>query len=350
MFQSYLRPVRYVRHLFWPLALPFMAVTAFRNLMFDLGLLRSKTFPVPIICVGNLEVGGSGKSPLVLHIAKTLRSHRLQVAILSRGYGRSGSGFLLVSEGSTAQEVGDEPLQAKLRLPDVMVAVCADRQVGITRLMQLDSPPHVIVMDDGFQHRWVRPSFSVVTTPASLPFWCNFHLPVGTLRESSSGSKRADALVITGCEDLLDPDFFHGPVFHVGHSAGQPVHFSGSVAELAPSDKIVLLSGIARPERFYNSANGTYSVLAHERYPDHHMFTHADMLRLRDVFHRFGPDTKAVLITEKDAARLRHSAYLNCLENIPVYVLPIGLVWESDDEKRFNQLILSNAGADKGDR
>jgi tetraacyldisaccharide 4'-kinase len=344
MIQSYLRPVRAVRHLLWPLALPFMAITALRNLMFDLGLLRSRAYPVPVICIGNLEVGGSGKSPLVLHVAAHLLSIGKRVAVLSRGYGRNGSGFINVEIDSDAKDVGDEALQAKLRLPDITVAVCENRRTGIARLLLSAVPPDVIVMDDGFQHRWVRPSFSVIVTPSSLPYWHNFPMPVGTLRESRHNACRADALVITGHECVARPNNFRGPIFQVRQMAGLPVHFHGKRVDLKPEDKIILLSGVARPERFETSAKSVFEVLAHERHPDHHVFTRADMLRLRNVFHSFDPDIKAVLTTEKDAARIRQNPHLHCLDKIPIYVLPVKLDWPQDDEERFNQLIFSNAG------
>ena len=162
------------RHLLWPFAIVYGIFVWLRNRLFDFGVLPSKEFAVPIICVGNLETGGTGKSPLVNYVVQVLANNGRSVAVLSRGYGRLTKGFRLVSVSSLASEVGDEPLQLKRRLPKVNVAVCENRVQGIEKLLASSQKPDVIVMDDGFQHRWVKPSLSILVTPSRNPFWKNY--------------------------------------------------------------------------------------------------------------------------------------------------------------------------------
>jgi tetraacyldisaccharide 4'-kinase len=329
--------------------LAYGAVLRLRNAFFDLGIFRSMSFPIPIISVGNLEVGGTGKSPLSLHICNLLLVKGFRVALLSRGHGRSSSGFIIVEVESDAHLVGDEPLQAKLRYPELQVAVCEDRREGIRELLRRNDPPSVILLDDAFQHRWVKPTLSIITSPSSRPFWKNFLLPVGSLREPASGSKRADILVLTGDGNEIKDVCFAGGVFRCSVISGLPVHFSGKIIPLHFGDSVVLLSGIANAERFVASAKQHFSLLAEQCHSDHHRFTANDILRLRERFHSFAPAAKAILITEKDAARLRNNAHLALLNDIPVYYLPIGLKWNDNGEKRFENLILDHVDANKRD-
>lgn len=334
------------RHLLWPVAWLYGAAVALRNLMFDIGLLRSTSFDLPVISVGNLEMGGTGKSPLVLHVCQVLLEQGMSVALLSRGYGRSSRGFLVVDEKGTASDLGDEPMQAKLRFPDLTVAVCESRAEGVRRLLSAQNAPEVIVLDDAFQHRWVMPSLSLLITPGAEPFWHNSLFPVGSLREWASGAQRADALVLAGRCDGIVP--FSGPVFRLGAHRSEPQPFINSQEPLKHGDRVLLMSGIARPWRFRESAAQVFQVLEHQAHPDHHRFTKHDIIALRDAFHSFDPPPSAVVITEKDAARLHNGPFIPMLEGMPVFTLRIFLEWEDNDETEFNQLILKHAGADKG--
>lgn len=338
------------RHLLWPIALIYGAVLSVRNLLFDIGLLRSRKFDVPVIAVGNLEMGGTGKSPLVLHICGHLLRKGLRVAMLSRGHGRSTRGFLLVDENGTATVVGDEPMQAKLRFPDLTVAVCESRVDGIGKLLSFKNAPQVIVLDDAFQHRWVRPGLTILVTPADRPFWQNHLFPVGTLREWASGADRADALVLTGKEAAANNMAFDGRTFRLRASCTEPIAMFGTSLQLNGGDRVLLLSGIARPERFRHTAQQSFKVLAHHTHSDHHVFTEKDLLGLRDAFHSFDPSPKAILITEKDAARLHNGPFTSLIKDLPVLILPIHLEWNGDDEQHFNQLIAQHAESNKRDR
>lgn len=312
-----------------------------RNLFFDIGVLPSKKFDVPVICVGNLETGGSGKSPLVNYIVMLLTSNDQRVAVLSRGYGRSTRGFRSVEGNSTALEVGDEPLQAKKRFPAVTVAVCEDRVKGIEQLLRMEPAPQVIVMDDGFQHRWVKPSFSILVTPSRQPFWKNHLLPVGTLREAKTQRKRADVVVVSNSNGKLDiPHGLTASVFHSRIALGELIQFSGDELSVSEIRDVVLFSGIAHAERFEESVSQEYNVRRHLKFPDHHNYATSDLLSLRKL-DSFGPAVNAVITTEKDAVRLSNIIILDELKNVPIFYLPIHHVF-GEKASEFNKMILEH--------
>lgn len=313
------------RHLLWPFTILYGIGVWFRNRLFDFGVLSSKDFDVPIICVGNLESGGSGKSPLVNYIINLLAQNGRNVAVLSRGYRRISKGFLLVSETSSALEVGDEPLQAKRRFPNTIIAVCEDRVKGIEHLLACHPKPDVIIMDDGFQHRWVKPSMNILVTPSSKPFWKNKLLPVGTLREGKSESKRADVLVVSSSDKNQElSSFFEGKVFATKTVSEALVQFSGAKMSTEEINEVVIFSGIANESRFEESVANYHKVLKHLKFNDHHIYSSSDLFPLRKL-DSFGAAVNAVVTTEKDAARLANSTILEELKDVPMYYLPINI-------------------------
>ncbi|MGB0917542.1 MAG: tetraacyldisaccharide 4'-kinase [Flavobacteriales bacterium] len=312
-----------------------------KNRLFDFNLLSSKEFDEPIICIGNLEAGGTGKSPLVHFTTKTLLKNDLNVAVLSRGYGRTSKGFWLVEVSSIADEVGDEPLQAKLRFPQAIVAVCEDRVEGVKRILESSPKVDVVVMDDGFQHRWIKPSLNILTTPASLPFYQNSLLPVGSLREAKYEAKRADALVFTGGKNEAENNF-KGQTFSSNAVAGALIQFAGRKVETDAVKKVVLLSGIANSKRFENSAAVHYQTLHHLNLNDHHRYEKKDLQNLMEIYNSFGAAADAVITTEKDAARLMNSPFLKELKETPVFYLPVDVEFIGSDKKEFQKMILAH--------
>ena len=328
------------RHFLWPFAILYGLGVWFRNKLFDFGMLSSKQFELPIICIGNLETGGTGKSPLVHYAVKTLMNAGLKVAVLSRGYGRSSTGFKLVEVNSLSTEVGDEPLQTKLRFPDATVVVNENRVNAVKQLLNLEVKIDIVVMDDGFQHRWVKPSLNILTTPSSFPFWQNAMLPVGTLREAKNESKRAKALVLTGGEKTSEPQF-DGQIFNSKLASGKPVQISGEVFDIELKANVVLLSGIANSHRFKSTASQRFVVLHHSQFRDHHQYTTKDIQNLREIYNNFGTAAQAVLTTEKDAVRLINSPLLKELKHIPVFYLPIDVEFIGSDQQEFDKMILA---------
>ena len=328
------------RHILWPFAIAYGLVVWLRNRLFDFGVLPSKQFEIPIICIGNLETGGTGKSPLVHYTVKTLQDSGLDVVVLSRGYGRSTSGFRLVGTEDVTTDVGDEPLQIKLRYPNTDVVVCENRVEGVKQVLNSSFNVDVIVMDDGFQHRWIKPSVSILATPASFPFWKNALVPVGFLREAKRESKRARALVLTGgkAESKVQ---FDGQVFSSIVVSSDPIQLNAPSVSLTSESSIILLSGIANSERFENSVSERFNTIHHSRFSDHHQFSIKDLQNLREIYNSFGAAVQAIITTEKDAVRLRNSPLLNELDGIPVFYLPIDIEFLGNDKQAFDKMILA---------
>lgn len=327
------------RHLLWPLALLYGFVVGIRNWLFNLGVLKSTKFDIPVICIGNLETGGTGKSPLVLNTIGILANSGLKPVLLSRGYGRDTKGFLEVHSTDKAIEVGDEPLQAKLRFPQIPVVVCEDRVKAIRKIIS-DFDVDVVVMDDGFQHRWVKPSLSVLATRSEFPFWENQLLPVGTLRESKSAYNRSDAVVLTSGSRKASS--LNKPVYSSLITNQGLVQVSGVSKPVNTVKSVLLVSGIANPSRFKDAMSKDFTVLEHTEFSDHHAYSRTDIELLLKKIDSFGTSADAVVITEKDAARLANTQLLDILKDTPVFYLRISLEFDPKDAEEFEKLIVDN--------
>ncbi|MDP6908690.1 MAG: tetraacyldisaccharide 4'-kinase, partial [Flavobacteriales bacterium] len=327
------------RHFLWLFAILYGSVVWMRNRLFDFGILPSRKFNIPIICVGNLEAGGTGKSPLVMYLVKLMHSNGIEVATLSLGYGRKTTGFILADENSSVSEIGDEAKQLKTRFRDVPVAVCENRVEGVKSLMDSPQKPEVIIMDDGFQHRWMKPSLSILTTSGTFPFWKNHLLPVGTLRESREEVKRADILIVPNTRGGEASSHFNGSIFSTETKWKDPIRIHGSEDGLQDlkKKKVILLSGIGNPRRFENTAGKLFDVVDHVTYSDHHVYTQTEFKSLRKKLDRYGAAVSGVLTTEKDAMRLMGSPVLNELGQSAVFYLPIDVSITGEEEQKFNQ-------------
>ncbi|MFM1874565.1 MAG: hypothetical protein RL266_302 [Bacteroidota bacterium] len=330
------------RHLLWPIALIYSAVVGLRNVLFNTGILHSKQFQVPVICVGNLEMGGTGKSRVVMYIVKLLLEKDRNVAVISRGYGRSTKGFRTVELSASSVEVGDEPLQLKRRCPKATVVVCEDRSKGIERLLKQDQTLDYVVMDDGFQHRWVNPSLSILVTNADFPFEKNWPFPVGTLRESKRASVRADLRLFTDVSNPADTSKLLPNAFYTSTLISKSVCFHGTNGDLNDDDSVISFCGIANPQRFETAARGKLNVIDHINFADHHNYTRTDVRRLREKMDSFGAVVKGFVTTEKDAARLIGSPLLDEFGNVPIYYLPVEIEFLFGGAGDFEKLILEH--------
>lgn len=323
-----------MRALLLPFSWLYGLVVVLRNGLFDRGWLPAASFPVPVVVVGNLSVGGTGKSPLVLQLAETLRS-RYKIGIVSRGYGRSTKGFLLLDARSTAREAGDEPLQYYRLLPGVQVAVCERRAEGIRQLLEKAPDLQLILLDDAFQHRWVRPSFSILLSDYSLPFFQDRLLPAGRLREPAGGARRADVIVITKCPQELSPALRAEWTGLLRRQEQQQVLFSyihyrelthRLTGEKWPvtvlqGEKVLLVCGIARPgplQAFLKDAGADTDSLL---YGDHHAYTAGDAVAIRQRYKTSG--AVRVITTRKDAMRMEAAELRPVLDALPVFILDI---------------------------
>jgi len=332
-----------------PIAWLYAGVLGVRNWLYNTGLKPSTTFPVPVIGVGNLRVGGTGKTPHVAWLVAQLLAKGQRPAILSRGYGRRTHGYRLATPADTAATLGDEPLQQYQTFAGcVPVAVAEDRRLGLTQLLALPVPPTVVVLDDAYQHRRVRPTFNILLTEQQQPFYTDYVLPAGRLRESRGGARRADVVIVTKCEPLLSAERRQAitrqvrrytrpgvPVLFSAYRYGAPVAVGGAGSPPVAGE-IVLLTGIAQPAplRAYLAQAG-YTVTHHAAFPDHHAFT-AD--ELRRVAAQLRPG-QSVFTTQKDAARLQDPVLLPLVADWSLFYIPIDVQFLADGHARLLELL-----------
>lgn len=290
-------------------------VITIRHWLFDINLLKSKKFDIPIICVGNITVGGTGKTPAAEMIIDYMHSY-YHVALLSRGYGRRTSGYIEVQKNSSYRDVGDEPLQIKLKFPDTLVVVCENRVEAINRIQKEHPEINLIIMDDGFQHRHVEARINVVVVDSTRPFANDDYLPAGTLRDKVESLSRAHYFLVTKCSNSmtqLDQRLWRKALQSVAY---QKIYFTRAVqndalplynpeARLELGMPVVLMSGIGNPKVFVASMKERYRVLKSFNFPDHHKYSVEDLDKVASVLEQ-NPNAM-LLTTEKDAVKLRRS-------------------------------------------
>ncbi len=340
--------LRPVRMLLFPFSLIYALVIWIRNKLFDKGMLSSSSFNIPIIGVGNLVAGGTGKSPMVEFIARRL-SGRYQMAILSRGYKRKTRGYALANDKSSALEIGDEPMQFHNKFPSVTVAVGEERIVAIPQLLHDRPDTEVIMLDDAFQHRYVKAGLDILLTDYNNLFTRDWYLPTGDLRDLPSSSKRADIVVVTKCPPHLpeeDRDEIINeinprdgqPVFFTSIVYGRPYHIStGERSNITEQTEVLLVSGIADPsplKEYLSDNTESYDELL---FGDHHIFTIDDLKEIRKRFDRMTTADKKIVTTEKDAVRL--TKFNQSIADYPFYVLPIEVSFLYGQENTFTDLI-----------
>lgn len=319
-----------------------------RNFAFDIGLLKSVKSSIPTICVGNLAVGGTGKTPHIEWLIRHLKDH-YKIAVLSRGYGRSGKTPIIATPAHTAQEIGDEPAQILSKYPDLMMYIDGNRRRAIAAMEALPEGerPEVILMDDGFQHRYVTPAYSILLTSYHNLFTRDTLLPYGNLRESEMGKLRADTIIITSLPMGLNPidlRLLEGEISPMAHqdlyfsrvNYAPPVPlFTPDAKPLTATTPLTGISGIADPDRYHEYLKASYHhILRFIVYPDHYSFTPED---IGDLTRHLDQDPKSVILcTEKDALRLR-----TMKDDIPegyldkFYYLPIKVDLSPESTKRI---------------
>lgn len=297
-----------LRKIAFPISLIYALVVHLRNYLFDIGLFKSSSFETPIICVGNLSVGGTGKTPMIEYLVSYFKEKK-KVAVLSRGYRRKSTGYTLTNQESKVEDVGDEPLQIFSKHPDISVAVDKDRRNGIQKL-QKSIAPDIILLDDAFQHRKVRPDFSILLTAYDNLYMNDWYLPTGNLRDSKKEAKRADIIVVTKCPDQLGKEKQNEIIRTLNPKSQQAVLFSslsynenlrGKNASMVLNDligkHITLVTGIASPKPLVEYLDNKGIQVEHLQFKDHHFFSSTEI----QLF-----NTKEyVLTTEKDFVRLK---------------------------------------------
>lgn len=340
----------FLKILLIPVSFLYGLLVFMRNLLFDTGIFSSTQFKIPIIGIGNLTSGGTGKTPHVEYLIKLLKS-KYKVATLSRGYGRKTRGFYLATEFSSVGEIGDEPVQYKKKFPDVTVSVCESRVLGVKNLLKQNTPPNVILLDDSFQHRKIKPGLSILLLKYSDIYKSNYMLPLGTLREWPSGKSRADILVVSKCPKNISIEEKEKIKALVNPKSSQEIYFSHinyvnlmhvykreglkNLEELSEYT-IILFTGIADYTLLYKYLLGITEKVIHLKYADHYNYSLEDMLKIRKTFDQINNHKKIIITTEKDATRLTH--FSKEMENFPIYYLPIEISF--DDKEKFHQYIM----------
>ncbi len=331
------------RYFLFPFSFLYYIITIIRNLFFDWGIITSQKLQEPSICIGNLSVGGSGKTPMTIYLSNLLKND-FQVQILSRGYGRKTSGYKEVTEDSTSDDVGDEPLLYKNRFKtEITVAVAEKRSLGANELLKIQTKNSILLLDDAFQHRSVNAGFSILLTPFQQIFSSDFLLPVGNLREARCGAKRADCIVITKCPESIEAAHknriiecmqkYSKPIFFSSIEYGELISFG---AKRSSFETVLLVCGIAKPETLIIELRKRYKVEV-LLFADHHNFDSSDIKGIHQKFNTFALENVVIITTEKDCVRLQTKLTADELETYPWYYLPIELKIENEDE--FNFLI-----------
>ena len=331
------------------------SIVRFRNWLFDIGLKKSKSFSIPIISVGNITVGGSGKTPHVEYLIRLLHD-KAKIAVLSRGYKRKSHGYILANESTTMPEIGDEPFQMHEKFSDIYVAVDAKRARGIENLQndEASKDVDVVLLDDAFQHRYVKPGINILLVDYHRLIIYDKMLPAGRLREPLSGKNRADIVIITKCPKDLKPMEFRVLTKAMDLYPFQKLYFT-SIDYDTPKgvfeekqielDKlqdyhVLLLTGIASPKQMEHDLKPMTKDITNLSFGDHHSFKGKDIDRINDAFESM-PEPRIIITTEKDAVRLRETDGLYEKVKSNMYELPIKVSFMLDQQDNFNEKIIS---------
>ena len=324
--------------------------------LFEPNILKSRSFTTPVISVGNITVGGTGKTPHVEYLVRLL-SKEAKVAVLSRGYKRKTHGYLLADKDSTMRDIGDEPYQMKLKFPNIEVAVDANRCEGIDHLIndEQTKDTDVIILDDAYQHRYVKPGINILLVDYHRLIIYDELLPSGRLREPIESKKRADIVIITKCPDSLNPIdyrvltkamklYAYQSLFFTSLHYGAPYLLFGGDETRVPKKQdsdVLLLTGIASPEQMIDDVQPNVKSLKPLTFPDHHAFSPRDIEKINNTFAAMPEESRVILTTEKDAARLRNVSGLSEEVKQRLLVLPVEVKFMLDGEEIFNDKIIS---------
>ncbi len=320
-----------------PLSWLYGLVVSIRNLMFDAGALKSKTFPLPVICVGNITVGGTGKTPHTEYLIRML-SEKHQVAVLSRGYKRQSEGYVLATPTTPMTDIGDEPYQMKHKFPQIHMAVDKDRCHGIAELMkkEVQPPTDVVILDDAYQHRYVKAGLNILLMDYHRLIYLDKLLPAGRLRESSSGTKRADIVIVTKCPRDITPIERKGIERSLNIENWQKIFFSTYTYPdnmKGIGSNPLLVTGIASPEQMIYDLQKIVPEFDVMSFPDHHHFTENDINNIRTR-----AAGRTILTTEKDSTRLHG------LENVKVIPIEVEFI---DGKEEFDNIIRNYVNTNK---
>jgi tetraacyldisaccharide 4'-kinase len=352
--------VQFLKILLSPLSFCYGLVTALRNFLYDKKILDSEAFPVPVISVGNLTTGGTGKSPMIEYLIRLLETKN-KIATLSRGYGRKSKGFLVVEESFPVDEAGDEPKLFKTKFPSTLVTVGENRISAIGQMLSGFPDIKVILLDDAFQHRQVHPSLNILLIDLKDVFKPTHMLPSGRMREWKSGMKRADILVVTKCPQVFSPIEQRRCEEKLKPNPNQKLFFSsiryGELISVSGKEKssffnteyyfsrkfsILLFTGIANPMPLCDYLEEHTEEVVHMKFNDHHSFSAEDLKRIKEKFEDMGNKNKIMLTTEKDMVRLGRPELKPILQTMPVFYIPIETKFHQNNSGSFDKSVLTH--------
>ncbi len=336
------------RYLLIPVSIIYAGIIWLRNWLFDKNYLKSTAFNFPIICVGNLAVGGTGKTPMAEYLIRLLKQE-FNTATLSRGYKRKTKGFGIADENTTALEIGDEPMQFHKKYPDITIAVGEERLVAIPQLLQEKPDTELIILDDAFQHRSVKAGLNILLTEYNNLYVHDFILPAGDLRDVKTSAARAEIIVVTKCKTDLSIAEKNSIIKELKPTSKQTVYFTEiqyskpyhlftkNEITVANDTNILLVCGIANPaplKAFLTATVNSYDMI---RYPDHHIFDSDDLKDIIKQFEQLSTENKIILTTEKDGVRLQK--FEMELSGYPVYVVPIQHSFLFNEAEKFDNSV-----------
>lgn len=340
-----------VKILLAPFSLLYGLGISLRDLLYRWGLLRGVRFGIPTISVGNLSIGGAGKSPHIEYLVRLLKDY-IDVATLSRGYGRKSRGFMLVQPNNSAEQVGDEPLQFKRKFPNITVSISESRTFAIPQLLKNNAAIQTVLLDDAFQHRAIQPALNILLTEFSHPYTRDYLLPSGRLREWRSAYRRADYIVVSKCPPVLEEAQRTAMTSELGLLPRQKIFFSYYDYQrpqyifdyrqqliLDENLDVLVICAIARTQYLLDYLEPNVRSVKLLEYEDHHYFTKFDLSNLKTRFSQMEHKRKVILTTEKDAMRLQlHQSFI--VENkLPVFAIPVEVKFHGEDGAAFDESI-----------
>jgi len=346
--------IKTVRLFLFPLSIVYYFLIVIRNLLFDLNFINSYHPENKSIVVGNLKIGGTGKTPVAAYLLSLLKMHQINTAYISRGYKRKTKGYYVADNEIDYQNIGDEALQVASKFPETPVIVCEKRAIGIKRFVQENKFKGVFILDDAFQHRFVKAGVNILLTTYKNDYKNDFILPVGNLREPSFEAKRAQIIIVTKCPDTLSITEMNKITTHLKPDNKQYIFFScikyhslyhafserTLSLENLKNFKIFGFSGIASPRHFFNYLKNSGHLEYSKSFKDHKSISITDFKQLIGRFHECTAADKIIVTTEKDFFRLKNLQTEKLFENLPLYILPISIEFLDNKKSEFDKIIL----------
>ncbi len=346
--------IKVLRILLLPFSILYGLLMLLRRKLFNIGLLKRHIFDFPIICIGNISLGGTGKTPHTEYLIRLLKSN-FKIATLSRGYGRKTKGYVLATSTHSAEEIGDEPMQYKSTFYDeIDVAVCENRVTGINNLLALEVKPDIILLDDAYQHISVKAGLNILLTDYYNLYVNDYVIPTGTLREFKSNAKYAEVIVVTKCPKVLSPMIVKSMIAKIKPLSHQKICFSyykyGEIIPLTEcADKnaklnfsqLLMVTGIANPYPLKEYLKDNCFELHTITFSDHHSFSIKDLNKIIYNFDSIFSKNKAIIITQKDAMRLNSEKFKHLIKDLPIYYIPLEVKFHKNYESIFNKMILN---------